>query len=277
MDSTLFLDINRLARHSVGIHWLFHALAAGAGLGILAVLVAWSFVRARSGTFGQGGARPFSGAFCALIGAGLASGLALGIGHFVVRPFPQEVLRHIEVLMRASGTSSLPSIPTSAASAVVAGMLLGGDYLLATLATLTSLLIGFSLVYVGIAYPVDALAGLGLGLVAATACFAAARATIGSGLGALARSSAGFLVGASPSRRQSGLDAGPAAQPVVLTGTGAVRVIDPLPIRPVQLPPKAGLAAPGPAGPVTPATVIPATTRRPIPGSAVTLLPNREQ
>ncbi|HTW99287.1 MAG TPA: hypothetical protein VMD59_10945, partial [Acidimicrobiales bacterium] len=106
----------------------------------------------------------------------------------------------------------------------------------ATLALLVTLLVGFTEIYVGAHYPIDELAGLGLGAVVALVGWPLLRAGAAAGNGphrqhAHAHAHAGGHT-LSLAGELSGLgrpavgSSGPAAQPVPLAATGSVRLLE---------------------------------------------------
>jgi len=111
------------------------------------------------------------------------------------------------------------------AGAVAAGLWLCRARVIAALATLVALLIAFAVVYAGIAYPGDALAGLLLGAVVTLVLYPFAIVVLRDVLHAVAQSPLKLVVGGGHHRRAVGF--GPAAQPEPVGESGAVRILSP--------------------------------------------------
>jgi membrane-associated phospholipid phosphatase len=159
MDTRLFLDVERLARHTGWAYGFMRALVlygAAAAMLLLVVVCGW-WVR-RSGDTGA-----MALALWIILGAVLAAGLSAAAAHAIGRNHPYQSLHGVVVLVPRVGTFSFPSTGAAAAGAAGAGVALFGRAPFTALAALLSLLWAFALVYVGFAYPIDVLAGLILG------------------------------------------------------------------------------------------------------------------
>jgi undecaprenyl-diphosphatase len=129
----------------------------GVGLLVLAVLLLGGWLVARHRPEGVTGA----------LWGGLGALVALGAQQLVAPALdearPYRVLRHVELLVPASG-APLPDARTAMAGAVVTGLYLARRHGLASIALVAALLLAFARVYVGADYPADVAAGLGFGV-----------------------------------------------------------------------------------------------------------------
>jgi hypothetical protein len=107
----------------------------------------------------------------------------------------------------------------------VTGLWLSRAWLLATLASLVTFVIAFSVVYAGTAYPGDALGGLLLGGLVSLGLYPFAIGSLRDVAHGVARSPAKFLVGGG--HRGASVGPGPAARPELVGETGAVRILSP--------------------------------------------------
>ena len=110
------------------------------------------------------------------------------------------------------------------AGAVAAGLMAQPGQVLAAIATLVAIVLGFAVVYAGVAYPGDALAGLLLGALVSLALYPLAIGSLrdlahGSRVRRSSSSSAG--------RRGASVGPGPAARPELVGESGAVRILSP--------------------------------------------------
>jgi membrane-associated phospholipid phosphatase len=156
-----YLDVNHLARATAWLHGAMATYAHFVGVGVLAVLLLAAWWRARS-------RRPATREVAVVLWAAGGTVLAWLLAHFVLKPLvgerrPYVTLHHVEVLLARSGGYSFPSGHATVAGAVIVGLWLTRDRLVAWLATLAGLLLAFGRVYVGVHYPGDVLAGLILG------------------------------------------------------------------------------------------------------------------
>ncbi|MGC2191132.1 MAG: phosphatase PAP2 family protein [Candidatus Dormiibacterota bacterium] len=160
-----FLDLNELSRQTTWAHWLAGAYALVLGLGVLAVLLIWGWVLARSRSPRH---------VAAALSAGAATLLAYTtdqlLATLINEPRPYQTLHHVLVLVPRVQGSSMPSDAAVAAGAVIAGVALY-SWRLAILATLGGLVLAFDLVYVGAQYPADVIVGLVVGAAVALLCF----------------------------------------------------------------------------------------------------------
>jgi len=224
LDTQWYLDVNRFARQTAWAHSFMHFYALYGGVLLLALLVVVAFWRARGG-FGFGGS---AGQVAAVLwtagGTLLALGLNQPLTHLVGRPRPYAVLHGVEVLVPRANDFTLPSDHATAAGAIVVGLWLSRDRLVAGLATLLGLFLAFARVYVGAHYPGDVLAGLGFGALVVLAGYPVAAPLLRRGVEIVGRSPLGILVGIVHGERPAG--PGPAAQPTTLGATGSVRILD---------------------------------------------------
>jgi undecaprenyl-diphosphatase len=137
-----------------------YAVYGGAVLLGLLLIVAWWRARSSSG---------FAERVPATIWAGAATIIAVGvaqpINHLVGRIRPYYTLHHVELLVPKAHDFTFPSDHATVAGAVICGLWLSKDRLLAWTATVAGLLLAFDRVYVGAHYPGDVLGGLALGAV----------------------------------------------------------------------------------------------------------------
>ncbi|ACU54190.1 phosphoesterase PA-phosphatase related [Acidimicrobium ferrooxidans DSM 10331] len=161
LNDEAYLDVNRIARETGWAHGAMAQYAHFVGVGVLAVvlLVAWWRARSR---------RQAPRAVAGVLWAAGGTVLAWVIAHYVLKPLvgerrPYVTLHHVEVLLARSGGYSFPSGHATVAGAVIVGLWLARDRLMAWIATIAGLLLAFGRVYVGVHYPGDVLAGLVLG------------------------------------------------------------------------------------------------------------------
>ncbi len=233
MDTSLFLDVARVAARTEWAHGLLRAAAGASGTLFFVLVTAISLLRARAGAFGAGGARPVAAVTWTGFGAAAAYGIARALEALVSRTPPGAALAHVTVLVSPAGGHSLPAAAAALAGAVLTGLWLAGDWALAGVATLGGLVVGFACVYDATAYPSDAAAGLGTGIVVAGLGWLVARDALTAGVLVLAHSRAGFVVGATAGQASRRAQPGPAAHASVLAATGAVRLLEDAAVRPV--------------------------------------------
>lgn len=159
----LFWDINRLAARTGWAHPFMAAFALWGGpvLLVLLLAVAWWMRRGRGDA-----ARALAAAGL----TGVATLVSLGLNQFFaalhqeVRPFL--ALRGVTVLLSHSADNSFPSDHAALGAALAAGVLVFARGW-GVLACAVAVFLAFSRVYAGMHYPLDVLAGLAIGAVAA--------------------------------------------------------------------------------------------------------------
>jgi membrane-associated phospholipid phosphatase len=165
LDSRLYRDVNRLARHSPALHGVTEAWYVWLGVVVLGACVAVAWWRARL--------RPdapvaVASSLWAAAAAAITLVVAQPVVHAIGRARPYAALPGVEVLVGRSHSFSLPSVHAAVAGAVI-GALWWSDVPAAAAATVTGLLLGWACVYVGVSYPGDVVAGLAGGAVLAAA------------------------------------------------------------------------------------------------------------
>ncbi len=227
-DSGLFLDVNRVAQSSGWAHGVVRAYAEYAGLAILAFLVVLAVWRGRGGIYGGGSTEAISDGLWAGL-AGLISLLVcVPLVHAVGRPRPYAgIHQSVLVLVPRAGGFAFPNIHSAIAGAVITGLWFSRSRLIAFAATLAGLLLAFSWVYVGAAYPLDVLVGLLLGVLVAAGLRKLIVPVLEGGLEWLAKAPPLRAVLGVPDPSRS-LVGGPALRPA---GAGnlsaAVRILEP--------------------------------------------------
>jgi undecaprenyl-diphosphatase len=162
MDTRLYLDVERLARNSAWAHGLLRGVVLYGGAAAVAVLLIGCWWRARQGL------EPSRGVAMALwvvLGAVLAAGLSAAAAHAVGRAHPYQTIHGVTLLVPRTGGFSFPNVGATVAGAAIAGISLFERKVFTALALLVGLVWAFALVYVGIAYPADVVAGLLVGAV----------------------------------------------------------------------------------------------------------------
>ncbi len=167
MNTTLFLDVNDFALHTTFLHGFARVFTdLGAALFLPALVAAWWGARRAFDA-----PRAVAAALWAALGTLVALAVNQPVGRAIGEKRPYDVLHHVQVLVARSHDVALPSDHAVAVGAASAGLFLVGRYAgraarrLAAAGALVALAVGFSRVYVGVHYPGDVAAGLGLGAV----------------------------------------------------------------------------------------------------------------
>jgi undecaprenyl-diphosphatase len=152
-----FIDVNDFARDTSWLHGVMEWFAKdGIVLLAVALVIAWWLARRERSPHKV--ATAVWGALGALVALAIAQPISSGVDER--RPFvamPKALL-----LIHHSTDPGFPSDHATAAGAVACAVFLV-SWQLGVVTTLVALLIAFSRVYVGVHYPQDVLAGLGLG------------------------------------------------------------------------------------------------------------------
>jgi undecaprenyl-diphosphatase len=225
VNTTIFLDVNRFARHSAFLHGVLGGLAGRAGLAVLAAVLVLGLAQAR---LARSRLRPgFIALAWPVVALALGLGIAELIGHVLDRARPPAVLRGIEVIGTPGTGFALPDLRATAAAAICVGLLVLGAPASAALALLVALVVAFTGIYTGAHFPLDEVVGLVLGAVVAFVGLPVARhrpagatATHPHRTPSLTADLAGF------GRASAMANAGPAATPPQLAATGSVRLLE---------------------------------------------------
>ncbi len=167
------------------LHGLMSAYALWAGLVLLAVMLVGAWWSARRRTDGQP-------AVAAAVLTGIATLVAVGLNAQVISPLigrvrPCNAIAHATTLLPCNPDYSMPSDHAVIAGAFAAGFWLI-DRRLGIVATLLSLLLAFSRVYVGVHYPSDVIVGLIVGALITLAIYLLLRRRMALIVDALSRS-----------------------------------------------------------------------------------------
>lgn len=156
-DRHAFLDVNDFARDTSWLHGFMEWFAKdGIVLLAIALVVAWWLARrARS-------PRKVAISVWGALGALIALGIGQPISNAAAEQRPFVALPRALLLIHHSADPGFPSDHAIAAGAVACATLLV-SWRLGLVTTVVALLIAFARVYVGVHYPQDVLAGLGLG------------------------------------------------------------------------------------------------------------------
>jgi undecaprenyl-diphosphatase len=156
-DHDGFLDVNHFARDTSWLHGTMKWFAQdGVILLALALVVAWWIGRSRRSP------HQVATAVWGALGALVALAIAQPIANAVDERRPFVAIPKALLLIHHSTDPGFPSDHATAAGAVACGVFLVA-WRLGAVTTLIALIIAFSRVYVGVHYPQDVLAGLGLG------------------------------------------------------------------------------------------------------------------
>ena len=163
LNTRLYLDINHFARDTSWAHGVAAPFAVWAGAALLGVLGLVAWWRARYLADAQERVRRVGAALWALIGAVIAIGIAQPINHLVAERRPYYTLHGVEVLVGKTSDYAFPSDHGTLAGAMIVGLWLSRDRIVAWVTIAAGLLLWFDRVYVGAHYPGDVLGGLALG------------------------------------------------------------------------------------------------------------------
>lgn len=192
MDTSWYLDVNRFARRTPSAHGFMTAYAqralspVGAGLLVLAALVIVA------GLTSRGKLKYMLGVLVAGLGAFAALGLQQVIAPLIGLRHPE--VANAQLLLPRDTGYALPDARTAMAGAVVAGLALSRRRWLAPVALAAALLLAFSRVYVGVAFPSDVAAGLGFGAAVAVVLWPIGAWVVGPVLSRLAGERVGVPV-----------------------------------------------------------------------------------
>ncbi|PRZ43122.1 undecaprenyl-diphosphatase/undecaprenyl-diphosphatase [Antricoccus suffuscus] len=172
MDTSIYRAVHNFMDNTTWLHGFMAAYALWGGLVLLAVMLVGAWWSARRRTTG----RP---AVAAAVLTGIATLVAVGLNAQVLSPLigrvrPCNALPHMTTLLPCNPDYSMPSDHAIIAGAFAAGFWLI-DRRLGIIATLLSLLLAFSRVYVGVHYPSDVLVGLVAGALITLAIYALLR------------------------------------------------------------------------------------------------------
>lgn len=162
MNTRLYLELNHFARQTTWAHPFMSFYALYGGVIILGLLIIASWWRSRTAQ----GDNYLTMARSLWVGVGTITAVIIAqpINHLVAEPRPYRTLHGVEVLVPRANDFSFPSDHATVAGAVIVGLwLVGGQRLLAWLATVVGLFLTFARVYVGAHYPLDVLGGLIIG------------------------------------------------------------------------------------------------------------------
>ncbi|HVT20505.1 MAG TPA: phosphatase PAP2 family protein [Mycobacteriales bacterium] len=152
-----FVDVNDFARDTSWLHGVMSWLARdGVVLLAVALVVCWWIARGRRSP------RQVATAVWGALGALVALAIAQPIASAVDERRPFVAMPKALLLIHHGTDPGFPSDHATAAGAVACAVLLV-SWQLGALTALVALIIAFSRVYVGVHYPQDVLAGLGLG------------------------------------------------------------------------------------------------------------------
>lgn len=176
LNRSLYLDVNRFARATPWAHGALATYAHLLGVGVLAVCLLAAWWRARSGD------DPPARVAGVLVAAG-GTVVAWVLAHYVLKPLiherrPYLTLAHVEVLLTRTHGYSFPSGHATVAGAVIVGLFLARDRVMAWIATFFGVCLAADRVYVGMHYPGDVLGGLVWGGLVMVLVFAPSRALL---------------------------------------------------------------------------------------------------
>lgn len=157
MDTSVYRAIHTFTGNSTWLHGFMAAYALWGGLVLLAGMLVGAWWSARRRTDGRS-------AVATSLLTGVATIVAVGLNAQVISPLigrvrPCNALAHMTTLLPCNPDYSMPSDHAIIGGAFAAGLWII-DRRLGIVATLLSLLLAFSRVYVGVHYPSDVLVGL---------------------------------------------------------------------------------------------------------------------
>jgi membrane-associated phospholipid phosphatase len=164
-DARLFLDVNVFAERTVWAHSFMRDYADFLGLILLGFLILVAGWRSRGGALALGERDASPDAMWTPLAAFAAFGIAIPLAHLIGRARPYGVHQQVEVLVTRVSGASLPSEYAAVVGAVLAGLWLTRERIVAGLAALVGVFLCFAQVYVGAQYVGDEVAGVALGVV----------------------------------------------------------------------------------------------------------------
>jgi undecaprenyl-diphosphatase len=159
LDRHLYLDVNKLSRHSAALHGFMAKYALWGGLVVLALMVVLAFLWARRSGRLESVVLLFLGGASSLI----ALGINKGVSEAVMRQRPCHALHHVTVILSCANDYSFPSDHSVIAGALATGLFLF-DRRVGVVAWILALFLAFARVYAGVHYPGDVIGGLVLGV-----------------------------------------------------------------------------------------------------------------
>ncbi len=175
-NNTWYRDINHFAVQTPELHGPLAFYSHDFGLALLALFLLVAWWRARR--------RPFpSRAVATVLWAAGGTVAAWVVAHFVLKPVvaerrPYLVMHHMEVLLTRTHEYSFPSGHATIAGAVIVGLWLSRDWIMAFLSTVFGLFLAFGRIYTGMHYPFDVVGGLLFGGVLVAVVFPLAVAVL---------------------------------------------------------------------------------------------------
>jgi membrane-associated phospholipid phosphatase len=160
-NTTWYRDVNHFAVQTPELHGPLALYSHDLGIGLLALFLLLAWWRARS--------RPFPArAVASVLWAAGGTVAAWVLAHYVLKPAvaerrPYLVMRHVEVLLTRTHEYSFPSGHATIAGAVIIGLWLSRDWIMAFLGTVFGLFLAFGRIYTGMHYPFDVVGGLLIG------------------------------------------------------------------------------------------------------------------
>ena len=190
LDSRLYLDVNRFARHTSFAHLFMKEYALYGGVAILGVVGLIAYFRARKSSDPK---KTVDRVLWTAAGTLIALGLNQPLSHMVGRVRPYYVLKGVEVLVPKANDFTFPSDHATVAGAMIVGLLMA-DTLTGYIALILGLFLAFARVYVGAHYPGDVIGGLIFGAIVSVALRPAGLAIIGRITEFISKSKLRFLI-----------------------------------------------------------------------------------